>query len=185
MAIRVVDVEEQPVTHLVLQRRLQRVVVGVDRVLPVTQPAVVLVQSATQASQCPAEIVDYRIACRQEGTGLPVDVFSTEQLVTGRAHIARLHHRLGQNFTLYAQVEVVHVRIPDSLREDDAGQGRLVRVARIPAVDVAGGLRPHSLVGIGCSPAEGCRYRRILKTIAGWRSAGAEAWPINNIATLL
>src|SRR6266849_7216675 len=182
VAVGVVHVEEQPMTHLVLQRRLQRAVVGVDRVLPVAQAAVVLVQPATQTGQCPAEVVGFRNVFRQQRTGLPVDVFSAEQLVTGCAHIARLHHRLEQDFALYAQVEVVHVRILDALREDDSGQDRLVRVARIPAVDVAKVLRlcRRTLVPrVAAGSNKGRHFRGILSVVAG---GGVErGWPVDNV----
>src|SRR6266446_5679105 len=57
VAVRVVYVEEQTMAHLVFQRSLQRVVIGVDLVLPVTEAAIVLIQTPTLPGPCSAEIV--------------------------------------------------------------------------------------------------------------------------------
>ena len=141
VAVRVVDVEQQAVTHLVLQRRLQRVVVGVDRILPITQAAIVLVQAAVQANQSPPEVIGNGRADGQVRSRLPVDVFGAEQLMTRRANIVNFDHSFWQDFALQTEIEVVHIRVPDPLREDDSRKGSLIRIARIPPDDVAKVLR--------------------------------------------
>src|ERR1700704_5274303 len=169
--------------HLALRRHLQRVVVGVDRILPLTQAAEIAVQPVTQPRQRPAEVVGRRNAWWQEGAGLPVDVFSSKQLVAGGANVARLHHRLRQDLALNTQVEVVHVRVAYALRWDDPGQHRKVRVIGIPPNDVACvlGLSRRTLIWI--APGSSLivhGHVRILRANGGW-AGGAGAWPVDYI----
>src|SRR5579859_2888488 len=53
----VVNVEEQPVRHLAFQRSLQRIVIGVDRVLPKPQLEVIWVQGATRSGSNYPQVV--------------------------------------------------------------------------------------------------------------------------------
>ena len=57
--------------------------------------------------------------------------------MSSRAHVLDVNYGLGHDFALDVEVEVVNVRIPNALRKDNSGQDCLVRIARIPALDVA------------------------------------------------
>ncbi len=196
VAVRVAHVEQQAVTHLVLQRSLQRAVVGVDRVLPVTQATIVLVQAvisggctnrAAQPCQCPTEVIGNGLAERQARSRLAVDVFGSEQLMTRCANIVNFYYSLGKDFALQTEIEVVDVWISDPLREDDSCQGSLVRITRIPAVDVAKVLRlrrrPH-VPWVAASTEEGWCHKVVLRAIARRRSTSAGGGSIHNICVL-
>src|ERR1700688_2862998 len=69
VAVGVVDVEEQATRHLMLDRGLQRVVIGVDRIFPNTQLEVVRIQAATQTQPRYAEVVGSYDACGKLSSG--------------------------------------------------------------------------------------------------------------------
>src|ERR1700675_580188 len=144
MAVGVVDIEKQPMTHLVLQGCLKRTVVRVDLVLPNAETAVVLVQAPAQTVQGPAIVVDNSGKCtrnwvrpRQERARLAIDVFGAEQLVTGGSDVLDVNNGLRHDLALNAQVEVVNVWIADSRREDDSREQCRIRVMRVTTLDVS------------------------------------------------
>src|ERR1700675_186168 len=165
MTVGVISVEEQAVSHLTLHRSLQRAVVGIDRILPNAETTVVLIQAAAHPEQRPAEIVDKRGASRRQRPGLTVDVFRAEQLVTGSADVLYINNGFRQDLALDVQVEVIDVRIANSLGEDDSSEERGVCVARIPTFDIAVilSLVAGSLVSyVRAAVGDVYRYRRIL-----------------------
>ena len=87
--------------------------------------------------------------------GCAVDVFGAEQFVTRRADVLDVKDGLGHDFALNIKVEVVDVRIANACREDDSGQVRQIGIGRIPASDVAAGLRlpGRTLVGVAAGSA--------------------------------
>src|SRR5882672_9977024 len=104
VTVSVVYVEQQAMTHLVFQRSLQRVVIGVDLILPISKPAIVLIQPATLPRPRSTQVVGNVNACRQVRARLAVDVLGAEQLVTRGANVIKLHHCLRHDFPLHAEV---------------------------------------------------------------------------------
>src|SRR5271169_1478985 len=191
--VSVVHIEQQPARHLAFDRGLQRIVVGVDRILPSPQLEKVRVQAAVRvyhgvlhSRPRVAEIVRNLDACWQPGSGFAIDVLSAEELVTGCAHILHVDYRLRRDFTLDAEVEVVYVRIANALREDDSRQVRKVGISRIPAIDVALGLRlpGRALVGVARIPGICYGYVGNLSTVSGRCCQSANRRTINYISPL-
>jgi hypothetical protein len=108
--------------------------------------------------------------------------------VASRAHVLHVNYRLGQNFALDVEVEVVNVGIANTLRHDDSGVKCQVRVARIPAIDIACVLRLRGgthIPRVGARTREHRSHGRILVAVAVRWSAGAGGWPVDDIGALL
>src|SRR5690242_8996184 len=114
--------------HLLLQRSLQRVVIGVDYVLPSAKVAVVVVGKATVTVPGASELVRDRGPDRKYRSGITVDVLGAEDLMTGGADVIQFDSPLRQDLALNAQEVVVDIRVTHALREDDARQDGDVRI---------------------------------------------------------
>ena len=84
---------------------------------------------------------------------MSVGVFRTEQLVSCGPDIVDLDHRLGHDFALNPEIVAVNIGITDALRQDDAGEIRVIRIRRIPSADVPRGLGAMTHVRIAACVA--------------------------------
>ena len=108
--------------------------------------------------------------------------------MAGSTDVFDVDDSLGQDFALEAQEEVVDVRIANARREDDSGQVRFVGIGRIPACDVALGLRlpGRTLVGMVGGPLNVGRDRGVLRANSVWRrDAVADRGSIDHVVPLL
>src|ERR1700691_4220374 len=161
----VVGIEHEAVAHLLLDRQLQTVVVGVICICPLAQNAVVGVwePAGIDCKACRAKVVIYQTihglanvvretgTQRQSPSHRAVDLLRPEQSVAGGPHIIGFHYQLGHDFTLEAQEVVIDVWILDALGKNDAGQECRVRVRVIPTGKVSDRLRTGALPGIARS----------------------------------
>src|SRR5207249_1737453 len=78
-------------------------------------------------------------------TGHTIDVLSSKQFVTGRAHIVELYDELRTNLMLHSEEPVRDVGFPNSFGKHDGGRGCEMGIVRIPTRDIPGGLPPGIL----------------------------------------
>src|SRR5580698_1907149 len=65
--------------------------------------------------------------------------------MAGGSHVVRFHHPFGRDFSLHAEEEIVNVRIPQALGQDNASQECLIRVHGVPARKISHRLSANSL----------------------------------------
>src|SRR5215470_4218121 len=100
---------------------------------------------------------------------MSVDIFRAEQLVSGIADIVGFENYPSGKFVLNTEIVVVHIRIADSLWENDSRQDRSIGTKWCPAGKVSGGLSSDALTRVRGRTTESGRSRWV------WRATGRGA----------